>query len=341
MISEEHILDECVTYLKNGRSVDFCVSKYPKISGLREKLVIAKHAYQISKKEPALNRDRVWKNVSAAIASFKSQAGMLAYNNSPFQIFKFTFSKALFSVVTVVAVIGLLNTTAVAAQNSLPGQTLYPVKRTVEKIELTLTLDQSKKSEVRLKHAEHRLTEAKTIVENTDVSENKEIQPDTAAVIQQALNESADATAKVAEESTDNKDILKKVVELTDKQESVLTDIEGKVSGDAKDAVSSALTAVSETKETAEKSLAQLEQNETEAAVTTTPTTTPQKNEDENSDKTGDNPDRPTSTDDNLNALGDLTATTSDEILPELFDGSASDTDSFSGSSTIEIIELK
>lgn len=329
---KEFILNEALNLLQQGKPVDFCVAQYPQF---KEEIKIAYRAYSVPTLSPDLDQKKIWNKISRQIVATGLQQNTVAMHFLPFQGLRFTFTNALTVTISLIILVGLVNTTAIAAGNSLPGQTLYSVKRTAEKIELTLTLGENQKNEVLLKHAEHRLSEAKAIVEtNTTQIPSKPLDQDEKSGIIQTLNDLNDTTTKLAEESN-NKDILKKVVELSDKQESVLSDMENKVSGDTKAIVSSARDTAVETKSTAEKTLAKLEQDENTdvqgAATTSTPKIVPAGTDDAASDKS----EKPTSTDPSVKSLGNPEATTTPEEVPQLhFESSTLTT-------TPDIIDLK
>jgi len=54
--------------------------------------------------------------------------------------------------------------TVFASQTSLPGETLYPVKKLVENVRLAAAMDRNKKAEIRLGIAEERLTEINALL---------------------------------------------------------------------------------------------------------------------------------------------------------------------------------
>ena len=71
--------------------------------------------------------------------------------------------------ITIFAILGLLlggGVTAVAAQDSLPGDVLYPVKTLVEDIELGLATDPETQFEIGLKHANTRFGEIQRSIES-------------------------------------------------------------------------------------------------------------------------------------------------------------------------------
>lgn len=65
-------------------------------------------------------------------------------------------------------------TTVKAALGSLPGDLLYPVKITTEKIQVALVSDGDAKTELRVEFAERRLQEAEDIINNEENGEKEE-----------------------------------------------------------------------------------------------------------------------------------------------------------------------
>jgi hypothetical protein len=75
-------------------------------------------------------------------------------------------------VITIFAILGLLfggGVTAVAAQDSLPGDFLYPVKTLVEDIELGLATDPDTQFLIANKHANKRFTEIQRLIEEGEL----------------------------------------------------------------------------------------------------------------------------------------------------------------------------
>lgn len=333
----QRILDECAAYLKLGYSVNFCLKKYPKTKSLKQPLTTVKAALQIPKKSIVLDKNSVWNKISEKISNKKEDFFKLFGKNSQFGVLKLAFSKNMLAIITIVMMISLLNSTAVAAQNSIPGETLYPIKRTVEKIQLTLTLNEVKKTEVRIKHAENRLTEVKAIIEKPTVPSDMAAEDQKAKAIESTITELVNATTQVADDSSTNKELLKKVVELTDKQELVLPGIEKKVEGETKKAVSNAIDNAVETKSVAERNLAQLETPPSASTSNSTSTDSQIKGAGTTSTSTQGTFNRkansPTSTDDTLKKYGDPEATSTNLEIP-VQDNTAETT-------TPQIIELK
>ncbi len=322
------LLDECIRLIRRG-GTDALADMVKRRPALRRLADTALRLNQVALRSVPLDAERIWQKISSTSGEKPSESRKQA---GIFQIgsFKIAFSRPMLAIITIIVVIGMLNSTAVAAQNSIPGETLYPVKRTVEKIQLTLATNEVSKTEVQIKHAENRLKEAKAIVEQNAEPDSK--------TIETTIGELVDATAKVAKQSESNKDLLKKVVELTDKQEIVLTEIGEKVTGQAKQAVTDAKDAATITKSSAEKTLSDLEDTDPANNATTTPEQIPAKT---NATSTPplDKPrtQAPTSTTDTLEKLGEP-ATTTVEILPPM---EYEESTTSAQSEQMQIVELK
>jgi len=325
----EHILDDCIKILRTGGSVSMCLKKYPRTRGLKQLLQVTEQFNTVPRKEAQLDREHVWKMVADSIGE---KAWSVAQNTTSVQrLFQFAVPKSVFSVIVVILIFSLINVTAVAAKNSVPGQPLHSVKKTVEKVELSLTLDDVKKTKVKIKHAEERLEETKVIAEQNPEKEKK------VKALEKSVEELVSATSEVADDSAENKELLEKVVELTDKQESVLTDIETKLSGKNKEVVSGAKTEVVKTQTEAKENLAKLASEE-EAAndaaaatveqATSTKGIVDQKNGDQKNNET-----TSTTSDEILEALGDPSTTTL-ELIPKSLPTTKDTT-------TLEIINLR
>ena len=340
-LSFETILNRCANLLLSGRSVSYCLKMYPKIRGLKQALLIVEIAAKIPKKKPGLDKNKVWLTIQSKISEEKKELKNTAANHvspAPFGGFRLAFSRSVFAVVTVVVIIGLINTTAVAAKNSLPGQTLYPVKRTVEKIELVLTVNDEKKTEKKIKHAENRLYEAQQIVEQNITAENETLTEEESKAVEETIAELVESTEEIANESENNKELLEQVVQLTDEQGEILAEIEPKVTGETKIVVEGAIESASESKVEAEENLAELEKQKSENDPDNTATTTDETIEDEEGEvkgETDENEENATTTEEILEILGNPDASSTTEILLPF---SSNDTDT---SSTLEIIDLR
>jgi len=72
-------------------------------------------------------------------------------------------------------VLVIFMTTGFQAQASVPGEILWPVKRGIEKAELTLTVDPVKTTKLHIKHVSKRLTEINKIIKEKKSEKNNKV----------------------------------------------------------------------------------------------------------------------------------------------------------------------
>jgi len=106
----------------------------------------------------------------------------------------FTIQRSLFIRISPVIAGGLvivlaIGGTASAAQASLPGDVLYPVKISMEKMQQSLTTSQTAKAELHIAFAEKRLREAEQLITNNSFTTS------TKAIIKQNLSDQAGTVA--------------------------------------------------------------------------------------------------------------------------------------------------
>jgi len=107
---------------------------------------------------------------------------------------KRTRHRVVLVIAAAILTVGLLGTAAVAASaSSLPGDLLYPVKRAVEKIELTIHRDPASRARLHLEFAQRRLAELSALLaerrvgQTVDVGAEMSAYRDQVAAAQQAL----------------------------------------------------------------------------------------------------------------------------------------------------------
>lgn len=139
-----------------------------------------------------------------------------------------------------------LGGTGFAAQNSLPNDTLYPVKIAIEKVELAISsLGGNHKAEIKLKHALKRLEEVQALIEEhqkdgviEEEEENEEMEAS------ETLEEQTEEAIKASdeEENIDKKArIIEKLERLTERHQEVLQRVYDKVPEQAKNAIEHAM----------------------------------------------------------------------------------------------------
>ncbi len=85
-------------------------------------------------------------------------------------IFAFAYKPAVSMAVVFVLVFGSWIATVSATKNSLPGDFLYNLKLTTERVQVNLAMDEEKKTNLELEFAGRRLQEIKTVVANAETT---------------------------------------------------------------------------------------------------------------------------------------------------------------------------
>lgn len=102
-------------------------------------------------------------------------------------------------------VVSLGSGLSMAAQASVPGEMLWPVKRSLEKAEVTLTLSPVKETEIHLKHVDNRLNEIEKILNEDDAQDSAKKEKAVKQAIKHLEKDvvAADTSLKVAKEEKD------------------------------------------------------------------------------------------------------------------------------------------
>jgi len=139
-----------------------------------------------------------------------------------------------------------LGGTAIASQNSLPNDTLYPVKKAIENVELAISsLGGNHKAEIKLKHALRRLEEVQALVEEHQedgiVEEQEEEEEEEATEeLEEQTEEAMEEVGKVR--SIERKEeLIQKMERLTERHREVLQKVHDKVPEHAKQSIERAM----------------------------------------------------------------------------------------------------
>jgi hypothetical protein len=106
------------------------------------------------------------------------------------------------------------------AQASVPGEPLWPIKRSIEKVQLSFTISSVKETEVHMKHASERLEEIDKII--SDSNENPVEIEDKQAAIKKAVTHleqditAVDAALKVVQQEKEPLEIVELAKKVTD-----------------------------------------------------------------------------------------------------------------------------
>ncbi len=158
----EHILDECIERLLQGESVEQCLQAYPEQAAELEPLLrVALAARKASAIEP--------RPEFKAQARYRIQSALHAEKKKPQpRRIPFLGWRPRWAVAVVVSLLVLFlagGGVVAASSNSLPDETLYPVKLARERVQMALTFSEMGKAKLRMKFANKRIQEIARMVE--------------------------------------------------------------------------------------------------------------------------------------------------------------------------------
>lgn len=192
---------------------------------IRRKLSNLKNLAALWPDKEWLEKTRYELLAEVAAQSKLSQARRLDWSERADLFFSAALRRVAPSVTKMIAVlliVSLGSGVALAAQASVPGEMLWPVKRSMEQAELSLTFSQVKETEIHLKHVNNRLGEIdKLLQDNTLLSVNSLSQEKAIKQVVRHLEKDvtgADASLKIVKE--ENKpsavvELVKKVTAVT------------------------------------------------------------------------------------------------------------------------------
>ncbi len=170
MANIENILATCITDIKAGRhTLESCLASYP---SLREQLEPLLNIALSIKEPPAFKPTRQFKikarvqlmeYIHSNMIKEKSKDGLLQRNIREFWSGRWLKTAAITAAILLV-LSTITTTTTYAANNSLPGDILYPLKITIEDTRSRLTFNIKIKSELELSFALRRLQEIEALV---------------------------------------------------------------------------------------------------------------------------------------------------------------------------------
>jgi len=165
------VLDECLTALQAGESVEACLARYPRhAERLRPLLTLAQRVRQTPAQPP-----RAWAQ-QTAWELIRSRAADLRHGGRRRGI-GFDYGAWLrplaVAAALLLAVVGGTGATALAAQDALPDSPLYRVKLWTEDARLWFVFDDSHEAEILLDQSNQRVEEITAMVQkNKDIPAN-------------------------------------------------------------------------------------------------------------------------------------------------------------------------
>jgi uncharacterized membrane protein YgcG len=158
-------LDNCLTMMDQGADLESCLARYPELaSELRPLLLAAMDVESLAEKDVPVDVMRRSKarllNAAAEMREQKSAKKRMYF--SPFgRVFRIGF--AVLIVITLMVGIGGTGLVR-ASSGSLPGDQLYPVKRTWENLQLKLAYDPTERESLEDRFDQERVVEINELI---------------------------------------------------------------------------------------------------------------------------------------------------------------------------------
>lgn len=162
------ILDECLTAIQRGESVEACLARYPRQAArLKPLLTLAERVRRTPAAQP-----RPWAQATAWNAVRLRAADLRAGRRRAGASFHVSIGwlKPVAVTLALFFALGAMGgATAFASQDALPNDRLYPVKLLGEDVHVWLTFDETRKAEILLDQSDQRMEEINTLVSHGEM----------------------------------------------------------------------------------------------------------------------------------------------------------------------------
>lgn len=182
-------------------------------------------------------RERLMTEADVALGEVNQKLALPAHTRSP-------RDRRLALAAGTLALLGATSGVAVASQNALPGDTLYPIKRAIEGAQTTLTVDDSAKGNTMLDHASGRLDEIEALAQRHDADSEAEM-PETLAEFSEQADKAADVLLSEYSDTGDSAPVAR-LREFTSTSMEVLGELNAVLPPSAGDALTKAALVLTE-----------------------------------------------------------------------------------------------
>jgi hypothetical protein len=216
------MLDECLTALGRGESLDACLARYPRhAEELRAHLRLAQRLAQTPPHEPRSAAQ------AAAWHQFRTQAQDMRLGHKQRRSLNVGWLRPLtIAAVLTVAVLGAAGGSVYASQDALPDSPLYRVKLASEDVRVWFTFDDSAKAELLLDQSNERTNEVMEMLSaGKSVSGN----------VLSAMRDRNARAVRILEDKPEELDLLTRAREQSAEQEDLLLVLWGDIQGSAQD----------------------------------------------------------------------------------------------------------
>ncbi len=158
------IVEDCLYRIKNrNATIEECIDDYPEhkaflLPVLESSLILIKESKKI---DPSVSKDRIKSTLLNQVISKK--AAMNTNRDKYFSRNHWFTTRLSKAIASIAAVFIIGSGTVYASTKSNPGSPLYPLKLTVEKIQLFMTLNHAQKARLQLEFSERRMNEIKNM----------------------------------------------------------------------------------------------------------------------------------------------------------------------------------
>jgi hypothetical protein len=157
-------LENCLEAMEKGASLDAALNRYPGLAAeLKPLLEAAQRAQTLS------GRDLPLGAISRGRMRVLSAAEDLRAARSPRFLHRSSWRNALITFVTVLVLLLGGNGLLVASAQSLPGDPLYAIKRSVEQTQLFFLFDPTQRQAMQITLSQRRVDETKSLITNNRV----------------------------------------------------------------------------------------------------------------------------------------------------------------------------
>jgi hypothetical protein len=225
----EQVLQSCLDKIESGQeTVESVLARYPEFAEqLRPELEIA---VWLSTQKDMLNprpgwvaasKRRVMARYQEEIQTEAPRTGWLGWNPAWLSRFNLKAVQVTFAVVLLLSLLVGGNGVVMAAQDSLPGDRLYPIKTALEKVNLAISMDETKEAQLNLEYTRRRMVEFNRLLLEGRYSDI----PESLTNLETQVNQTIDSLDSAAEEDASQTKVLAASLEdiLSDQEERLNT----------------------------------------------------------------------------------------------------------------------
>ena len=163
----EQVLQTCLSLIESGQAtVETALARYPEFADqLRPELEIAIWlSAQREQLDPrpgwvVASKRRILARYQEELNAAPVPAGWLGWNPLSFPWLNKTIVQVAFAFVLLFTLFVGGNGVVMASQGALPGDSLYPIKTALEKVNLAMSLDKTKEAQLNLEYTQRRMVE--------------------------------------------------------------------------------------------------------------------------------------------------------------------------------------